>query len=55
MAQALQQQGKFAEAVPHYREAIRLTPDFPEAKAALEKILSTHPELTNPTTLDTSH
>jgi tetratricopeptide (TPR) repeat protein len=45
LAEALQQQGKFAEAVPHYREALRRTPDFPEAKAALDQILSAHPDL----------
>ncbi len=55
LAQALQQQGKSAEAVPHYREAIRLTPDFSEAKAALDEILSAHPELTNSATLDMPH
>jgi tetratricopeptide (TPR) repeat protein len=45
LAQALQQQNKPADAVRHYREALRLTPDFPEAKAALDQILSTHPNL----------
>ena len=45
LAQAWQQQGKLAGAVEHYREALRLTPEFPEAKAALDQILSAHPNL----------
>jgi tetratricopeptide (TPR) repeat protein len=45
LAQALQQQNQPAGAVEHYREALRLTPEFPEAKAALDQILSTHPNL----------
>jgi protein O-mannosyl-transferase len=45
LAQALQQQNQPAGAVEHYREALRLTPAFPEAKAALDEILSTHPNL----------
>jgi tetratricopeptide (TPR) repeat protein len=45
LAQALQQQNQPAGAVGHYREALRLTPEFPEAKAALDQILSTHPNL----------
>ena len=45
LAQALQQQNQLAGAVEHYREALRLTPEFPEAKAALDQILSTHPNL----------
>ena len=54
LAQALQQQGKFAEAVPQYREALRRTPDFPEARAALAAIVSAHPELKNSEPLDTA-
>jgi Flp pilus assembly protein TadD len=45
LAQALQQQNQLADAVRHYREALRLTPEFPEAKAALDQILSAHPNL----------
>ena len=45
LAQALQQQNQPAGAVEHYRKALRLTPEFPEAKAALNQILSTHPNL----------
>jgi tetratricopeptide (TPR) repeat protein len=45
LAEALQQQNQLADAVRHYREALRLTPEFPEAKAALDEILSTHPDL----------
>jgi cytochrome c-type biogenesis protein CcmH/NrfG len=41
----LQQQNKLAGAVEHYREALRLLPDFPEAKAALHQILSANPNL----------
>jgi hypothetical protein len=33
---------KPAGAVEHYRQALRLTPEFPEAKAALNEILSTN-------------
>lgn len=45
LAQALEQQGKFAEAVLQYRQALRLTPGFPEASSALDRILSLHPDL----------
>ncbi|HUC84009.1 MAG TPA: tetratricopeptide repeat protein, partial [Candidatus Acidoferrales bacterium] len=45
LAQALAQSGDFAGAVAHYREALRRTPDFPEAKAAMDQLLSTHPDL----------
>jgi tetratricopeptide (TPR) repeat protein len=54
LAQALQRQNKFAEAATHYREALRLTPGFPDAQAALEQILSAHPELKNSEPLDTA-
>ena len=45
LAQALQQQNQLGGAIEHYREALRLTPEFPDAKAALDQILSTHPNL----------
>jgi tetratricopeptide (TPR) repeat protein len=45
LAQALQQQNQLAGAVEQYRQALRLTPEFPDAKAALDEILSTHPNL----------
>ena len=45
LARALEQQGKLAEAVGHYREAWQRTPGFPEAKAALDRILATNPDL----------
>jgi cytochrome c-type biogenesis protein CcmH/NrfG len=41
----LQQQNQPADAVRHYREALRLTPEFPEAKKELDEILAAHPEL----------
>jgi tetratricopeptide (TPR) repeat protein len=45
LAKALAEQNKFAEAATHYRNALRLNPDFPDAKAALDQLLSAHPEL----------
>jgi tetratricopeptide (TPR) repeat protein len=45
LGHALQQQGKFADAVVQYREALRRKPGLPTAKAALEQILSAHPDL----------
>jgi tetratricopeptide (TPR) repeat protein len=42
---ALASLGRFAEAVPHYREALRLQPNISGAKADLDGILSKHPEL----------
>ena len=54
LAQAQQQQNQLAGAVVHYREALRLTPDFPKAKAALDQILTTHPELKTSEPLDTA-
>ena len=29
--------GKYLEAIPHFREALRLKPDFSEARANLDK------------------
>jgi tetratricopeptide (TPR) repeat protein len=45
LAQALSQQHKSKEAIFHYREALRIKPEFPGAKAALDQILSTNPNL----------
>ena len=45
LARALEQQGDFAGAALQYREALRQTPNFPEARAALDQILSVHPDL----------
>jgi len=45
LAEALQKQGKFTEAVLHYREALKLRPDSPKARAALDQVLSAHPDL----------
>ena len=53
LAQALQQQNKSAEAVIQYQAALRLMTDFPEAKAALDQILSANPNLKTREPLDT--
>jgi len=45
LAQALTQQNKLPEAVSNYHQALRLTPNFPEAKKELDEILAAHPEL----------
>lgn len=42
LALALEQQGNFTGATEHCREALRQTPRFPEARAALDRILSAH-------------
>jgi len=43
-ASALANLGRFAEAATHYREALRLKPDFAAAKKDLDTLLSAHPE-----------
>jgi tetratricopeptide (TPR) repeat protein len=44
-AELLAQQHNTAGAIYQYREALRLTPDFPQAKKELDEILAAHPEL----------
>lgn len=45
LARALEQTGDYAGAVAHYRETLRQAPGFPDAKTALDALLSAHPEL----------
>ncbi len=45
LALALQQQNQTAEAVAHFRQALKLAPELTEAGAALDAIISAHPEL----------
>jgi len=44
-----------AAAADHYQAALRLTPDFPEAAAALDQILAAHPGLKTREPLDNAH
>ena len=37
--------GQFAAAAVHFREALRLQPDFAEAQNQLSRLLNEHPEL----------
>ena len=45
LAGALVHLGHFAEAAPHYRQALHLQPDLAAAKTELADLLATHPEL----------
>jgi tetratricopeptide (TPR) repeat protein len=45
LALAMQQQGNLVGAAAHFRQALKLTPELPEARAALDAIVSAHPEL----------
>jgi cytochrome c-type biogenesis protein CcmH/NrfG len=47
LAQALSRQHKSSDAIVHYRKAIRLTPDFPDALNELAWILATDPNPEN--------
>jgi tetratricopeptide (TPR) repeat protein len=42
---ALANAGRFAEAAPHFREAVRLDPSSSEARKNLDRLLAEHPEL----------
>ena len=44
-AQAFAGEHQFTEAVAQYREALRILPDFPDAKKELNTLLAAHPEL----------
>lgn len=44
-ASALANLGQFAAAAVHFREALRLQPDFAEAQNQLSRLLNEHPEL----------
>ena len=45
MAVTLANLGQFAPAATEFREALRLQPDYPQAKAQFDHLLTDHPEL----------
>jgi Flp pilus assembly protein TadD len=44
LAVALERQHKLNEAIVQYREALRLTPEFPEARNELAQLLASDPQ-----------